>query len=124
MQAIEITTRDDGNHGQLRIKTVGDVLTQLNNILYDNDLAPDGYTYSVWAPGPELDFSWDRALSRNFPTGCWIASYVVTGGSEGWYLHIDAVGPGRSQHIAMAKVYDGWDRAWEIAKAVAFILLA
>ena len=67
----------------------------------------------------------DDAMPRNIR---WLCS-AVPGGSEGHYVHIDMeyvhkdkpYGDGEKRRVtfALAKTFQGWDHAWEIAKAAA-----
>lgn len=46
----------------------------------------------------------------------WIACYAVTGGSEGHYIHIDAVTPDEpSRGLFLGKTFLGMDHAQKIA---------
>jgi hypothetical protein len=54
----------------------------------------------------------------------WIAVYVVTGGSEGLYLHVDAIEGNKRDNVMLAKTLhcDKWDECWASAGRVAQML--
>jgi hypothetical protein len=59
----------------------------------------------------------------------WISCYAVTGGNEGWYVHIDFVLDGYGeegkvtvQHAASLKTFNGRARAYEVALRCAELL--
>lgn len=78
------------------------------------------------------DCDWDaerrQVLSDPFPDGAWVACYVVTGGNEGHYVHIDVLKRGSAlrepeRHmVAMVKTFLGRKRAYEVALRCAELL--
>ena len=79
---------------------------------------------------------WDEyfsLLERNYrnlpwPDDYWgVAVYVVTGGSEGYYLHVDILdNKGKREMIFLGKTLDSrtgnWLRCWESAARIAWML--
>ena len=50
----------------------------------------------------------------------WLACYAVTGGSEGWYIHVELIHPTRigvanRQSLMMGKTFSGYDVAARLA---------
>ena len=102
---------------------------QLNKELTDEGLIDEYFDLALWL---EHDTSTqegrdraDEPLPRNIR---WVACWAVTGGSEGWYIHIEFDGAnrdtGKSERIlfALGKTFLGWDHAWKIAKRAAELL--
>jgi len=121
---LMITVREDH-------RTVRNVLGQLNAILEAEGNTPDEYGFdnsygetSTYGPVQSVgaDSPWPHRAS-------WIAVYPVTGGSEGYYIHVDAINRGDAlkpkepirQVLALAKCWD-WDQAVRIAGRVATLL--
>jgi hypothetical protein len=53
----------------------------------------------------------------------WISCYVVTGASEGHYIHIDFIMDDQSRRsVMLGKTFEGWDHAWTVAKRCAELL--
>jgi len=84
---------------------------------------------------------WDEYVSPNseslnddpWPTGYrWLAVYVVTGGSEGFYLHVDAIfddaGAWIRKPLVVGKTCSAtsekWDACWASAARIARFLEA
>ena len=79
---------------------------------------------------------WDEYVSHGaielerFPSRFrWIAVYVVSGGSEGLYLHIDVIGTGVPRNralVILGKTCDAspakWKACWESAGRIADLL--
>ena len=92
-----------------------DICRDINKALAEMGIEPDEYGF-------------DSSRERDtFPLRyVWIAVYYVTGGSEGWYVHIDVLDKGAKEgirkSIATAKV---WSRelAEQIVVAVSRLLM-
>ena len=138
-------------------KTVREVLHELNTRLKALGLDPSSQEYG-WDDMSRLE-SFARDYSRDSDDGThkstpwperarWICVYPVTGSSEGYYIHIDAIYQptslllesfdkakeqdprvyqprestlDRRYLLGLAKVWE-WDIAWKIARATADLL--
>lgn len=113
---------------RLGMRTYGEVLVELNARLDAVGYRPDEYGYTLWLRHEVVGIE-DHIL----PPHRWIASYAVTGGSEGHYMHIDFL-PGKAEPeepylrfpFAMAKTLregvEGWRYACEIAAVAGYLL--
>jgi len=62
-------------------------------------------------------------VGKRWPKGVrWIACYAVTGGSEGWYVHIDAIFDGQRKMMFLGKTFMGMVHARKIADRCADLL--
>ncbi len=83
-------------------------------------LAAEGLVDEYFAPGLAID---GPALDALVPRGARrVACWAATGGSEGHYVHVELVYPGRRVRLALGKTFLGWDHAWAIAKRAAELL--
>jgi len=58
-----------------------------------------------------------------WPDSRWLAIYVVTGGSEGHYIHIDAIyKDGKVQQVSLAKLLSGQDDAFAVSNMATRLL--
>lgn len=56
---------------------------------------------------------------KEFPKWRWIACYAVVGGSEGHYIHVDALTTeGKNVQIFLGKTFSGMDFALEVSNAL------
>jgi hypothetical protein len=103
------------------------IATELAAALKDLGIEPDEY-----GPNPQLTFEDEdgrlhRSPNRLWPAGYrWIACYPVTGGSEGYYVHVDRVFATKDGHWAhetliLSKCWS-FDLACKIAHACAWLL--
>jgi hypothetical protein len=98
-------------HGQL-VKRWGDMVDEYFHLDSDIQYAPN-----------RADIEWPSRIR-------WLACYAVTGGSEGHYVHIDALmleGEGRDQHLVvrplfLGKTFQGMVHAQAIAAKCAELL--
>lgn len=98
-------------------RTINEIFTDLRKRLEEEGLLPDEYFHVF------LDVD-ENAL---FPEYRWIACYPVTGGSEGHYIHIDALVPREidretlieSKLIYLGKTFQGLEFASKVAAACA-----
>ena len=69
-------------------------------------------------------FSTDHEMKgKRWPKNVrWVACYAVTGGSEGHYIHIDAIFDGQRQMIFLGKTFQGMQHAQKIANLCANLL--
>jgi hypothetical protein len=78
---------------------------------------------------------WDEGLStagcvsnsgKMWPGDCWIAVYVVSGGSEGLWLHVDSMESDKpNQTLLLGKsLIEDWDACWASAARIAAALHA
>ena len=117
------------------------IIEELNARLKADDLATDEYGFT---PSAEVKYctcennvASGRAHDHAWPSpfadaegwaARWIACYAVTGGSEGWYIHIDVIQqnrgdvPNRAIRIALAKHFGGMAEAYAIAARAAMHL--
>ena len=97
-------------------RPVGDVLRELNRRLDADDIEFGESDFSDMTA--YLDGS-----DRRMPRCRWLVVFPVRGGSEGWYVHVEAIidRPDRvrvNQLLGLAKTWSP-DSAWEIARAAA-----
>lgn len=52
----------------------------------------------------------------------WIAVFAVTGGSEGHYIHVEAISDNRRELLFLGKTFQGMDHALEIVKILSKLL--
>ena len=53
----------------------------------------------------------------------WIAVFPITGGSEGHYIHVEAIArDGSRQLLYLGKTFKGMDHAWQIARKLGDLL--
>lgn len=56
---------------------------------------------------------------KEFPKWRWVACYAVTGGSEGHYIHVDAItNDGKTVQIFLGKTFLGMNFALEVSNAL------
>lgn len=120
---IELMEPVPDKPGYVRVRArrpIGEVLRELNAKLEVEGMLPDEYGFGAsFSPTPPHD----RITAEPWPEWRWIAVYAVTGGSEGHYIHIDAIGrEGQRTSIALAKTFEGWERAGAIAGAAGRLL--
>lgn len=114
-----VIDREKATHVDTR-PTLGRVLAELmrrERILFGQD--PDSERYSV-GPWDEYFSCAQDGAARLWPEKYrWIASYVVSGGSEGIYLHVDAVSDGKVTPLFVAKTCREGVAAWQECAASA-----
>lgn len=96
-----------------RWRPLGEVGKNLNAALKSLDMLPDEY-------GMNLDT--DMTPDTPCPEHRWIACFAVEGGSEGWYIHVDALTGDHRIPLFLGKTFQGMDRAYEVARTIAKIL--
>ena len=115
-------------------RTIGEIYLDLEESLIANDLI-DEYISGLanWrSHGGLTDKSpWPKDVRA-------VACYAVTGGSEGWYVHMGVIlegettrvgadnllvnGPAQEVSLFLAKTFKGWNHAWAIASKAAELL--
>jgi hypothetical protein len=74
------------------------------------------------------DFKYDanRSPKEKWPSDCRCAVYVVTGGSEGLYLHVDLVKEGGKHELMILgkSLGHSWEECWLSAARIAAMLNA
>ena len=56
---------------------------------------------------------------RCWPTNCnWISVFAVTGGSEGHYIHVEAITDDKRELLFLGKTFQGLDHALECVKVL------
>jgi len=85
--------------------------------------------YLVLGLGPLVDayFVLANAQERSdvrWPVNShWIAVFPITGGSEGHYIHVEAIArDGSRQLLYLGKTFKGMDHAWQIARKLGDLL--
>lgn len=113
-------------------KTVREVLAEITRL--ENEAANVPEESRKWRTGP-----WDEYFSEGYPrdqkwptSWRWVAVYVVTGGSEGTYLHIDVVSPTGASDVNERKLLilgktcawgeEKWRECYESAGRIAWML--
>jgi hypothetical protein len=93
-------------------RTVQEVFAELKKRLEQEDLLPDEYFSVSAVAGYE---------NRPFPDHRWLACYVVSGASEGHYIHVDAMLTPRErpEPLFVGKTFRGFDFATRVANACA-----
>ena len=72
---------------------------------------------------------WNQGEDQPITKWRWVSVFPVTGTNEGHYIHIDlhlgyGQEKGKTLNLGILKTFNGWDRAWEVAKRIAFLLEA
>lgn len=144
----DVWERDPDNPGMMRHvrqRTVREVLDDLREVLGEYPRGgEEGLSVTCWrqydawkrehirtpdhtAPvGRCCDVCSDRYIHRDrqpWPHGRVIV-YVVTGGSEGHYTHVDVIDTqdGERYDILLAKTFQGLDAAWGFARRIVDLL--
>jgi hypothetical protein len=119
-----------------RWRTAREVYAELRDRLHDLPLPwrlrrePDAYGLGArWIYGDTFEYcsygeaKWLAAAElTHYHT---VACYPVTGGSEGYFAHVELIGghdDARRQRICLIKTFDGWDTACALANACATLL--
>lgn len=108
----------------VRRKTVQEVHQEIIPIL-KNAIGEDLYTIETEG----LDMC-DVYASEPFPTYRFLACHATTVGSEGYWVHVEAIAFDKEKKVRVAnlvftlKTFKSLDFAWEIAKTIALILEA
>ena len=105
--------------GQFTVKEVYDAILQL--------LPEHGIDINYGSPGGLEYFSSvldnHGNQEKEFPRSRWIACYVVTGGSEGHYIHVDSIdGNDKREMVFLGKSLCGREEAEHFCTVVARIL--
>lgn len=101
--------------------TVADVHRKLRDVLDNENLIDEYFSVSATA---------DQPFSKLLESYRWIACYVVTGGSEGHYVHVDLISgydhdwSGKVLHLITGKTFLGLEHAQKIANRCAELLQA
>lgn len=117
--ACDLNPERRGYLRMVRRLTIGEVFESLNDEL---GLGKDEFGMQELPRGLDEYFRLSIYLdeSREWPDGRMIV-YVVTGGSEGHYLHVDVVSTTHarvSESLFLGKTFAGWDAAWDAAKLI------
>jgi hypothetical protein len=100
-----------------RRKTVGEVHAELAALVGIRD--DEGY---VTVPGADDSFGPALRAGQEWPEGR-IVVFPVTGGSEGWYVHVEVqTADGQSRLMILGKGFDSADAIWALARRLAEIL--
>jgi hypothetical protein len=57
-----------------------------------------------------------------WPISSRIGAFPVTGGSEGHYIHVEALANGKHTTLILGKTFQGMDHAWAIARRIGDLL--
>jgi hypothetical protein len=107
-----------------RRKTIREVFDEVAALVtrrvFDDDGNDLGFTT---VDGAEEYFSPGAAIdsARPWPQGRTVV-FPVTGGSEGWYIHVEVIGETDSECVILGKTLDSADAAWTLARRLAVIL--
>jgi hypothetical protein len=97
-----------------------EVFRELAAILEDEGYVDEYFSPQYGMPGSKSDA--DAPMPRLWRIACW----ACTGGSEGWYVHIDLIyQEGKNtvhEPFALGKTWRKWDGAWAMAKRCAELL--
>jgi hypothetical protein len=103
--------RPDGYLYPIRVKTVHEVLAEIRAAVGPDPAGAEEYLMaSNWVPN-----------EQPWPTGR-IAVFVVTGDSEGHYLHVEVLSDPGHQLVLLGKTFHGKDAAWALARRIADLL--
>ena len=110
-----------------RVKTVQEVFDELVAKLEEEKLIDEYFTISS-----TIKYGRDDELNRDkpFPDYRWIASYAVTGGNEGHYIHIDVINHVKGStalhntalSVFVGKTFQGMEHAQNLASRCAELL--
>jgi hypothetical protein len=103
--------------------TVGQVLAQLKECLpfyLPNWEESVDYLHISSA----LKYDGKKEADMDFPKESRIACFTVTGGSEGHYIHVEAISDGARHLVFLGKTFDGAEFGWKLCEAIALILQA
>lgn len=122
---------DKPGYSRVRARiTTQQLADRVNRVLNEAGLRPDEYGMRT------LGIAGDKQI----PPYRWIACYAVTGGSEGWYIHVDAISPGRvvgdeqtiphlvtrdalvCHNLLLGKTFAGMEQAYATARALGEML--
>jgi hypothetical protein len=73
---------------------------------------------------------WNSEEDKPISKWRWVSVFPVTGANEGHYIHIELhlgykdMTTGQTIPLGTLKTFSGWDKAWEVAKRIAFLLEA
>ena len=131
---------------RLTIKKVGKILTDVESAIWRIENTAEWEDHAKYRHyGPELfDCSyWDEGGPHAWPGQSggaywptnyrWVFAYVVHGGSEGYWLHVDVLGTEEKEnsfdrkpfhkHLLMAKSLGSeWERCYESAARISYML--
>jgi hypothetical protein len=118
----EIWESDPEKPGYLRYvkqMSVGDVFNRLKEYL--SHYAPDWKDVLDYLHVDSDITCRDKGLDDDFPKyDGYMKCYLVTGSSEGHYIHVDV----NNKLVFLGKTFAGPDKGWEIVQAIATILRA
>lgn len=101
-----------------RNKTMKEVLDDINKMLpyYVSDIE------EVWDYF-HISCRISQQCDVPFPEYRCIVVYVITGTSEGHYVHVDIINKEeKRENIFLGKTFSGFNKAWDVARALALIL--
>jgi len=104
----------DGTLTRKRWRTLKDVAMDLNAGLKTVGIDMDDHGMYPW--------SINGADTDTIPPHKWIACFAVTGGSEGHYIHVEALLGEHRMPLFLGKTFQGMDHALAIASACAKLL--
>jgi hypothetical protein len=118
--ACEACAKRHQTRVQIEGRKPSEICIELDNILKAEGMGEEGIACSArWNQGEDLPITKWR----------WVSVFPVTGANEGHYIHIDlhlgyGKEKGKSLNVGILKTFSGWDKAWEVAKRIAFLLEA
>lgn len=133
MAQCELIHRQEGHEGEwygrdprtiwhCEMRTIQDVLRDLNTYLRVNDLLD--MAEGCFSNMSAYTDKGQVAVSDRWPTSDWIAVFVVTGGSEGYYVHIEHVDKqhGTRRLLGLCKFLSSQDDALALANITTKLL--
>jgi len=114
--------KPDGYLASLGCESVESVYRQIEERLRDAGMIDEYFS---------LDYDVKRRPNEPWPASAlWVVAFPVVGGSEGHYIHVEALwspdGPsdlyGKRRLLMLGKTFQGWDHAWKMAMFIAQLL--
>lgn len=109
-------------------RKASDVLRDIN-LQLSQYIAMTGYQYGWENAYPSNCEYWNISCSREldnqngvFPKAHWIACYAVTGGSEGYYVHVDAIAGEKEREMIFLGKFWTFEEATEFAGLLSQLL--
>lgn len=116
----------EGKPGLLRYshqRPLKEVFEELEARLKQDGLLPDEYFGICVLLRYSDEWQEDNGAGYLFPAWRFLACFPVTGGSEGHYIHVDAILPeGERVSLFTGKTFAGWEAACKTANACAYHL--
>jgi hypothetical protein len=112
-----------GRSKLVRTKTVREVYRELEAYLSEQH---EGETWTSWMDGIEeglgISFRVENADETPWPAAERIVAFSIRGGSEGDYVHVEALTEAGPRPLLLAKTFMGRESAWRAAKRIADLL--